>query len=180
MMKTCLVVDDSSVIRKVARRILEGLQFEIVEAAAVAARADRTGGQRQGDGPPPIGNGCVEAVEGQGEGGELGRIETRVLRGLDRGDEDVIGPLGNGVEHIDDWAGASMAASFTQHTAGGDMSSRQFIWPPTFDLSPVVERGDVVILAYLPGDSLVPAMNQFAALRQAKGTLVRLVIPQPR
>src|SRR5262249_21884903 len=31
-MKTCLVVDDSSVIRKVARRILEGLAFEITEA----------------------------------------------------------------------------------------------------------------------------------------------------
>jgi two-component system, chemotaxis family, chemotaxis protein CheY len=31
-MKTCLVVDDSSVIRKVARRILEGLNFEIIEA----------------------------------------------------------------------------------------------------------------------------------------------------
>ena len=31
-MKTCLVVDDSSVIRKVARRILEDLNFEIVEA----------------------------------------------------------------------------------------------------------------------------------------------------
>jgi len=31
-MKTCLVVDDSSVIRKVARRILERLDFQIVEA----------------------------------------------------------------------------------------------------------------------------------------------------
>ncbi len=31
-MKTCLVVDNSSVIRKVARRILEGLEFEIAEA----------------------------------------------------------------------------------------------------------------------------------------------------
>ena len=31
-MKTCLVVDDSSVIRKVARRILEELEFEISEA----------------------------------------------------------------------------------------------------------------------------------------------------
>ena len=31
-MRTCLVVDDSSVIRKVARRILEGLHFQIVEA----------------------------------------------------------------------------------------------------------------------------------------------------
>lgn len=31
-MKNCLVVDDSSVIRKVARRILEDLNFEITEA----------------------------------------------------------------------------------------------------------------------------------------------------
>jgi two-component system, chemotaxis family, chemotaxis protein CheY len=31
-MKTCMVVDDSSVIRKVARRILEGLDFRIIEA----------------------------------------------------------------------------------------------------------------------------------------------------
>jgi two-component system, chemotaxis family, chemotaxis protein CheY len=31
-MKTCLVVDDSSVVRKVARQILEKLDFAIVEA----------------------------------------------------------------------------------------------------------------------------------------------------
>jgi two-component system, chemotaxis family, chemotaxis protein CheY len=31
-MRTCLVVDDSSVIRKIARRILEELGFQIVEA----------------------------------------------------------------------------------------------------------------------------------------------------
>jgi len=30
--KTCLVVDDSRVVRKVARRILESLDFEIIEA----------------------------------------------------------------------------------------------------------------------------------------------------
>lgn len=32
-MKTCLIVDDSSVIRKVARRILEDLSFQISEAS---------------------------------------------------------------------------------------------------------------------------------------------------
>lgn len=32
-MKTCLVVDDSRVIRKVARKILEDLEFECFEAA---------------------------------------------------------------------------------------------------------------------------------------------------
>ena len=31
-MRTCLVVDDSSVIRKIARRILEEMNFQIVEA----------------------------------------------------------------------------------------------------------------------------------------------------
>jgi two-component system chemotaxis response regulator CheY len=32
-MKTCLVVDDSRIIRKVARRILEDLGFDVIEAA---------------------------------------------------------------------------------------------------------------------------------------------------
>jgi two-component system chemotaxis response regulator CheY len=32
MMKTCLVVDDSSVTRKIARRILEEMNFKITEA----------------------------------------------------------------------------------------------------------------------------------------------------
>jgi two-component system chemotaxis response regulator CheY len=31
-MKTCLVVDDSGVIRKIARRILEEMNFQIIEA----------------------------------------------------------------------------------------------------------------------------------------------------
>jgi len=31
-MKTCLVVDDSKVVRMVARKILEGLEFEVQEA----------------------------------------------------------------------------------------------------------------------------------------------------
>ena len=31
-MKTCLVVDDSSVVRKIARRILEAMDFQIAEA----------------------------------------------------------------------------------------------------------------------------------------------------
>ena len=31
-MKTCLVVDDSGVVRKVARRLLEDLQFQVTEA----------------------------------------------------------------------------------------------------------------------------------------------------
>jgi two-component system, chemotaxis family, chemotaxis protein CheY len=40
-MRTCLVVDDSSVIRKVARRILEDMDFEITEAADGAEALDK-------------------------------------------------------------------------------------------------------------------------------------------
>lgn len=40
-MKTCLVVDDSSVIRKVARRILEELNFTIEEAVDGKQALDR-------------------------------------------------------------------------------------------------------------------------------------------
>lgn len=32
-MRTCLLVDDSSVVRKIARRIVESLDFQVVEAA---------------------------------------------------------------------------------------------------------------------------------------------------
>ncbi len=44
-MKNCLVVDDSAVIRKVARRILEGLSFQVAEAedGAVALESCRAG-----------------------------------------------------------------------------------------------------------------------------------------
>ena len=40
MTTACLVVDDSSVIRKVARRILESLDFQIVEAEDGAKALD--------------------------------------------------------------------------------------------------------------------------------------------
>ena len=36
--RTCLIVDDSRIIRKVARRIVEGLGFEVDEAADGADR----------------------------------------------------------------------------------------------------------------------------------------------
>ncbi|MCP3418797.1 response regulator [Bradyrhizobium brasilense] len=40
-MKTCLVVDDSGVVRKIARRILEGMEFTVIEAedGAIALEA---------------------------------------------------------------------------------------------------------------------------------------------
>ncbi len=40
-MKTCLVVDDSSVVRKIARRILEDLSFSVTEAENGQEALDR-------------------------------------------------------------------------------------------------------------------------------------------
>jgi two-component system chemotaxis response regulator CheY len=49
-MKTCLVVDDSGVIRKVARNILQEVDFQVAEAAhgeqAVGALAPRVAAMR--------------------------------------------------------------------------------------------------------------------------------------
>ncbi|OKO69314.1 response regulator [Bradyrhizobium sp. NAS96.2] len=39
-MKTCLVVDDSGVVRKIARRILEGMEFTVIEAEDGAVALD--------------------------------------------------------------------------------------------------------------------------------------------
>jgi two-component system, chemotaxis family, chemotaxis protein CheY len=44
-MKTCLIVDDSKVIRKVARHILEAMQFEVSEAADGSEALDQCGRQ---------------------------------------------------------------------------------------------------------------------------------------
>lgn len=43
-LKTCLIVDDSRIIRKVARRIVEGLGFEVDEAADGAEALAYCGG----------------------------------------------------------------------------------------------------------------------------------------
>lgn len=88
---------------------------------------------------------------------------------------------GGGVEHIDNWAEAATALSFTEHAgATGGQGSREFIWPAGFDLTPVADRGDTIVIGYLPDDSLVPALNKFSALRQSKATLVRLVLTTSR
>lgn len=87
---------------------------------------------------------------------------------------------GQGEEHIDNWPGAAVAASLTRAVSGNDEGQRHFVWPPGLDLSPLVERGDVVILAFAPNDSVLPAVNRFAATRQSRSSLYRLVLNPAR
>jgi hypothetical protein len=79
--------------------------------------------------------------------------------------------------HIDDWAGASVAASFGSYLSLNNGESRDFVWPNGLDLTGLVRRGDIVVLAWMPNASLVAPLNQFEVTHQKKGTLLRLVIP---
>jgi hypothetical protein len=79
--------------------------------------------------------------------------------------------------HIDDWAGASVAASFGSYLSLNNGESRDFVWPNGLDLTGLVRRGDIVVLAWMPDASLVAPLNQFEVTHQKKGTLLRLVIP---
>ena len=86
-----------------------------------------------------------------------------------------------GGEHIDDWAGASSALSLTSLIRSeGANNGRDLVWPAGLDLAPVLSRGDVLVLAWLPNETLIPPMNRFTALRHQSGTLLRLVVPNPR
>ena len=70
-MKTCLVVDDSKVIRKVARHILEQLNFAVDEAAVVLVD-----GRGEGRGAARVGGVGLDAAEQRGQ-----RLPRGLLRG---------------------------------------------------------------------------------------------------
>lgn len=84
-------------------------------------------------------------------------------------------------EHIDapEWLDATMAASFCGQLSHNDADNqRDWMWPNGFDLTPSESRGDTLVFAWMEGDTVVPRMNQFTALRGSKSTLLRLVVPR--
>lgn len=81
--------------------------------------------------------------------------------------------------HIDDWPGAAVAASFASYLSLNNGESRDFIYPNGFDLTGLVRRGEIVVLAWMPNESVLPPLNQFEVTHQKKGTLFRLVVPAP-
>jgi hypothetical protein len=48
---------------------------------------------------------------------------------------------------------------------------------PDFDCSSLVDRGDAVLLAWVPDYSPVPTARQFATTRFRQNTLFRLALP---
>ncbi len=70
------------------------------------------------------------------------------------------------------------AVSFVSQWANPDLNQRNFVYPSGLELSPLVERGDAVLLAWDP-DHAPPGgpLNQFKTLRSHRNTLLRLAVP---
>jgi hypothetical protein len=84
---------------------------------------------------------------------------------------------GNEGTHIDAWDESSVAAAFVSMLSASETQNRDFVYPAGLDLTPLAERGDTIVMAWMRDETLVPAMNRFTAFRSAKGTLLRLVLP---
>jgi hypothetical protein len=95
-----------------------------------------------------------------------------------------------GSEHggqINDAFGATMAASFLavgavspDYNQPWHPGQNRFVTPPGFDLSPLMQRGDAILLAWMPGETLVPPLNQFSPRYSRKDTILRVAVPIER
>jgi len=90
--------------------------------------------------------------------------------------------------HLTDLPTDSMVISFNSllsGTGGGgggrnpyqNYNEGQFVASPRFDLAPMVERGDAVLLAWDAGNTPAGPMNKFPPRRSNRNTLLRLVVP---
>jgi hypothetical protein len=82
---------------------------------------------------------------------------------------------------IEDRANASMAVSFLsqlgQQTIGQQpYYQNSFVMPPGLDLSPVLEQGGAVLLAWAPDYSPTPSIYQFSPRRSHRDTLWRIAV----
>jgi hypothetical protein len=85
---------------------------------------------------------------------------------------------------ISDVPRSAMAASFISEIEGNPQRHQpQYygnnfaIVPPNFDLSDLVTRGDAVLVAWAPGYATTKGINQFAAHRGRRDSLLRLASP---
>jgi len=87
--------------------------------------------------------------------------------------QSAFGRSGGG--RIEDLPTASMVSSFIGQvpTAQGGVN---FVAPPGLDLSDAVAHGQAVLLAWSPGASPVPPVNQFKSKRSASNTLWRVPV----
>ena len=83
--------------------------------------------------------------------------------------------FGDNTRQIFDVAQSTMAASFiTQLRRTDSYGYNQFVAPAGMDLSPLVERGHAVLLAWVEDFSVTKPINQFDPRRSHKDTLLRV------
>jgi hypothetical protein len=74
---------------------------------------------------------------------------------------------------LEDAPAVSAAASFLSQTAQHGSATR-FVSPPGLDLSPLLARGQAVLLAWTPDYSPLQPLNQFTPRRSHRDTLWRV------
>ncbi len=81
--------------------------------------------------------------------------------------------------HLEDAPNTAMAASFIGQYGNNGQGFNQgtFSAPLGFSLDGLVERGDAVLLAWYPGESLTSGAARFKAVRNSQNTLIRLAVP---
>jgi hypothetical protein len=77
--------------------------------------------------------------------------------------------------HLDNLPLTAMVASFSGQLPHPDRQ-RSCVAPPGLDLSPMVDRGDAVVMAWDAGQSYTKPVNQFNPPRLQRNTLLRLVV----
>ncbi len=88
-------------------------------------------------------------------------------------------PLGDASRgHLENLPLTAMVASFSGQFSRPE-HQRSFISPPGLDLSPLVERGDAVLLAWDANGSYARPVNQFNPPRLQRNALLRLAVPPP-
>jgi hypothetical protein len=80
---------------------------------------------------------------------------------------------------ITDVARGAMAASFISQIQGRQQQNNYYgnnnaMTPPRFELSPLLKRGDAVLLAWAPDYTMTKPLNQFSARRTHRDTLLRV------
>jgi hypothetical protein len=80
--------------------------------------------------------------------------------------------------HLDDLPLTSMVASFSSQFPRPE-HQRTFVSPPGLDLTPLLERGNAILLAWDENQSYTRPVNQFKPPRSQQNSLLRLAVPIP-
>jgi len=77
---------------------------------------------------------------------------------------------------IEDKATAGVAVSFVSQLGGGQAYQNNFVAPPGLDLSPVLDHGGAVLLAWAGNYSPIKPIYQFSPRRIQRDTLWRMAL----